>query len=67
MKFIQDILNPKNFKFYNPNTGEITPANREDLKGLECAAIWEANHVEDRLRDHFLDKPNVWVELLAIK
>lgn len=66
-KFIQDSLNPDNFELYNPNTGEITPSNREEVKGLECASVWEAEHVEDRLRDHFAGKPNVWVEQLAIK
>jgi hypothetical protein len=28
----------------------------------ERAAVWEASHVEDRLRDHFAGRPNVWVE-----
>ncbi len=66
-KFIQDSLNPKNFELYNPNTGEISPSKREEVEGLECAAVWEAEHVEDRLRDYYNGKPNVWVEQLAIK
>ena len=67
LKFIQDSLNPNNFELYNPNTGEITKATREQCEGLECAAVWEAEHVEDRLRDYFDGKPNTWVEQLAIK
>lgn len=66
-KFIQDSLNPNNFELYNPNTGEITPSTREEVEGLECAAVWEAEHVEDRLRDYYQGKSNVWVEQLAIK
>lgn len=66
-QFIQDSIDPKNFELYNPNTGEITPSTREEVKGLECAAVWEAEHVEDRLRDYYNGKPNVWVEQLAIK
>lgn len=66
-KFIQDSLNPDNFELYNPNTGQITPSSRKEVEGLECAAVWEAEHVEDRLRDHFGGKPNVWVEQLAVK
>ena len=66
-KFIQDSLNPNNFELYNPNTGEITKATREQCVGLECAAVWEAEHVEDRLRDYFDGKPNKWVEQIAIK
>lgn len=66
-KFIQDSLNPNSFELYNPNTGEIIPSKREEVEGLECAAVWEAEHVEDRLRDHYHGKSNVWVEQLAIK
>ncbi|WP_240309345.1 immunity 26/phosphotriesterase HocA family protein [Sphingomonas ginsengisoli (ex An et al. 2013)] len=34
--------------------------------GLETAAVWEPEHVEDRLRDHFRGLPNKWVEQLKI-
>ena len=37
----------------------VTP---EECDGYECAAVWDASHVEDRLRDHFAGKPNKWVE-----
>jgi hypothetical protein len=67
LKFIQDSLNPNNFEHYDPNTGKITKASKEECEGLECAAVWEAEHVEDRLRDYRNRKPNKWVEQLAIK
>jgi hypothetical protein len=67
MKFIQDNLNPNDFELYNPNTGEITKATRQECEGLEYAAVWEANHVEDRIRDYYLGVPNVWVNQLKIK
>ena len=67
MKFIQDVLNHNNFEIYNPNTGETTKATKEQCKGLEYAAVWEANHVEDRIRDYYLGVSNVWVEQLKIK
>jgi hypothetical protein len=66
-KFIQDSLNLEHFELYNPNTGEITKATKEQCEGLECAAVWEAEHVEDRLRDYFYGRPNKWVKQLAIK
>lgn len=66
-QFIQDTLNSDSFELYNPNTGEIIPATKEEAKGLECAAVWEAEHVESRLRDYYAGKPNVWVQQLAIK
>jgi hypothetical protein len=67
MKFIQDRINPSEFRLYNPNTGEMTKAKREECDGLEYAAVWEANHVEDRIRDYYLGVPNVWVNQLKIK
>lgn len=35
-----------------------------ECQGLEAAAVWDAEHVEDRLRDHIEGKPNRWVEEL---
>jgi len=67
MQFIQDVQNQGNFELYNPNTGEIRKATKEQCFGLECAAVWEANHVEDRIRDYYDSKPNIWVEQLKIK
>jgi len=40
-----------------------TPA---DCAGLEAAAVWEPEHVEDRLRDHLMARPNKWVDSLRI-
>jgi Immunity protein 26 len=64
MKFIHDDLKPGSFELYDPNTGEITPSTYDECKSLECAAVWEGSHVEDRLRDHFNGTTNVWVESL---
>ncbi len=67
MKFIQDTIYPEKFELYNPNTGEIAPTTKEKVIGLERAAVWEANHIEDRIRDHYLGVPNVWLEQMSIK
>jgi Immunity protein 26 len=40
------------------------PATPDECDGLEAAAVWEAQHVEDRLRDHFAGVPNKWVQQL---
>lgn len=37
-----------------------------ECNNMECAAVWSANHVEDRLRDHFCGRPNKWLRLMAI-
>jgi len=47
--------------------GDEIPATPEQCKGLERAAVWDPEHVEDRLRDHFAGRPNIWVESLKLK
>jgi immunity protein 26 of polymorphic toxin system len=44
-----------------------TPATFAECQGLERCAVWDPNHVEDRLRDHFDGRPNIWVESLRLK
>jgi len=58
LKFIQDSLKPDQFEIYDPNSGEIRKSTKAECKGLECAAVWEAEEVEERLRDHFSGRPN---------
>ena len=43
------------------------PATAQECAGLEVAAVWDPEHVEDRLRDHFDGRPNVWVESIRPK
>lgn len=37
------------------------PSTLEQCSHLERAAVWEPEHVEERLRDHFAGMPNKWV------
>jgi hypothetical protein len=46
--------------------GHEEPATLEDCAGLEIAAVWSANHIEDRLRDHFAGKTSKWVTSMEI-
>ncbi len=62
MQFIQDTLHPDRFEFYNPNTGESSPATKQQIKGLERASVWGAEHVEDRIRDFYNGKPCIWLK-----
>ncbi|WP_168454853.1 Imm26 family immunity protein [Sphingopyxis microcysteis] len=43
------------------------PAEPGECEGLETAAVWEAEHVEDRLRDHFAGRENEWEKQLRIQ
>lgn len=49
---------------YRDSTQEEIPATRAQCRGLECAAVWEPEHVVERLNDHFAGRPNRWVELM---
>lgn len=62
VQFIQDAIHPDRFEFYDPNTGESKPATKEQIKGLERASVWEANHIEDRIRDYYNGVPCVWLK-----
>lgn len=42
-------------------------ASKDEIKDLERAATWEPEHVEERLADHFVGRPNVWVERYKIR
>jgi len=64
-KFMQDLLDPRSYSLYLG--GEIRPATRAECEGLERTAVWEPEHVESRLRDHYAGVPNVWVEQLRLK
>src|SRR5262245_40371599 len=62
-EFIEDPLTGRFSIYLN---GKIRPATREECVGLNRCAVWEPEHVEDRLRDHFAGVPNKWVENLRL-
>lgn len=47
--------------------GSELPATYEQCSRLECAAVWDPNHIVDRLNDHFVGRANRWVESLRAK
>lgn len=49
------------FEIYSSHTGQIRKSCYEECKSLECCAVWDINHIEDRLRDHFNGVPCKWV------
>jgi hypothetical protein len=49
-------------RIYRDSTQEEFPATREQCEKLECAAVWDPEHIVDRLKDHFAGRPNIWVE-----
>ena len=64
VKFFKEDTISKSLSIYYQNK-EI-PASREECEGLERAAAWDPEHVEELLRDHYLGVPNIWVESLKL-
>lgn len=52
---------------YRSLTSEEIPATLADCVGLECAAVWDPEHVESRLSDEFAGRSSVWVESMKAK
>lgn len=52
-KYIEDIMAPGHYFLYDANTGEITPASKQECQGLEQAAVWQGGQVEEQLMNHF--------------
>jgi hypothetical protein len=63
-QFIQDPLDKNRFRIYED--GQMRPATRQECLGLECAAVWEPEHVEGRLRDHYAGRKNETFERLRM-
>lgn len=50
------------FFLYKVESGEIIPASKEECRGLERCAVWDSNHVEDRILAHYNNTLCVWQE-----
>jgi hypothetical protein len=64
-RFIQDALDKNRFEIYED--GKIIRATRHECVELERMAVWEPEHVEDRLRDHYAGRTNKWLESLKMR
>lgn len=64
-RFIQNALNPNKFEIYLG--GNIEPAKKEECLNLDRCAVWAVNHIEDRIRDHYNNQPNIWLEQMRLK
>jgi hypothetical protein len=62
--FKQDPISKKYSLTVDGEDGQIV--SKEACEGLERAAVWSAEHVEDRLRDFHAGVPNKWVESLKL-
>jgi hypothetical protein len=65
-RFLQDIADPSKCTIADED-GNERPATPSECIGLERSAVWEDNHVEDRLLDTFMGRPNPVYERLKVK
>lgn len=61
--YIKDPLSGR-YSIYCSSDGSTRETDLTECAGLERAAAWDAQQVEDRIRDHFAGRLNVWAEQL---
>ncbi len=59
-------VDPITKKLSTYHMGQERPASREEVQGLERAAVWDPEHVESRLSDYFAGRPNLIVERFKV-
>ena len=63
--FMQDAITQR-ISIYQSDDGAIRPGLRSEAQGLERAAVWSPEQVEERLRDCHDNKPNRYVESMQL-
>jgi hypothetical protein len=66
VQFTQDIMNFRDCTIFD-SAGNERAAEPQECMGLEPAAVWEQHHVEERLLDAFMGRPNAYVERLSVR
>ena len=62
MEYIYHKFDNIQFEIYNPETGKVTPATKEECRGLEEAAVWDYGAISERIRDHYNGVPCIWLK-----
>jgi hypothetical protein len=66
VQFTQDIGNFQDCTIFD-TAGNVRSATPPECVGLEAAAVWDQHHVEGRLLDSFMGRPNVAQEHLRVR
>jgi len=62
MEYVYHKYDNIQFELYNPATGKMTPATKEECRGLEEAAVWDYGAISERIRDHYNGAPCIWLK-----
>jgi hypothetical protein len=65
-QFIQDIVDPYKSRIVGAN-GVERPATLEECEGLERAAVWDSEHVVERISAYYKGEPSEFVESLKLE
>lgn len=66
VQFTQDVGNYRACRIFD-TAGNVRAAEPQECVGLEAAAVWEQRHVEERLLDTLMGRPNADEELLKVR
>jgi hypothetical protein len=64
--FLQDIFDPQQCQVVD-HLGRERAATLEECVGLERSAVWAAEHIEERVRDHYQNRPNAHLEVMKLR
>jgi hypothetical protein len=64
--FVQDIFDPQQCQVVD-HLGHARAATLQECVGLERAAVWAAEHIEERVRDHYQDRPNAHLASMKLR
>jgi Domain of unknown function (DUF4259)/Immunity protein 26 len=64
--FQQDIFDPRQCQVVD-HLGRERTATPEECVGLERSAVWAAEHIEERVRDHYQNRPNAHLEVMKLR
>ena len=57
VRFTQELADFRKCMIYD-STGMRRDATPEECIGLESASVWDMHHIEERILDHFMSRPN---------
>lgn len=64
-RYIQDLLSPENYKIIYSD-GTVKQAKKEECNRLERFAVWQPQHVEERLNDYFAGRKNRYLNQMNV-
>jgi Domain of unknown function (DUF4259)/Immunity protein 26 len=64
--FRQDIFDPRQCQVVD-HLGRERTATPQECVGLERDAVWAAEHIEERVRDHYQNRPNAHLEAMKLR